>query len=53
MWEIYNIDSTEEARQEGMYEGKLEIARSLLEYGMGFEETLKITNLNEDDLDNL
>ena len=48
--EIFD-ENIEEAREEGIYEGKLEVARSLLEHGMGFCEILKITGLDESDLD--
>lgn len=47
------LETNEEARQEGIYEGKLEVARSLLDNGMSFDEILRITDLTEDDLDNL
>ena len=40
----------DEGRQEGRNEGKLEVARAMLQNGIGRNTVMKITGLTEDDL---
>ena len=40
----------QEGRNEGKLEGKLEVARAMLQNGIGRSTVMKITGLTEDDL---
>ena len=51
--DTYDEEDIVIAKEEGVYEGKLEIARCLLDSGMCFEEIIKVTGLDEEDLERL